>query len=122
MSVVAPPAAIWRPLDVWTQGQLWPWFLGQVNAALAESRATPTSWWRSVDRQRDVGGGIPSQHLVGLAVDVVPDSSAVRDAFRRRGFVVVSEGDHAHVQTYPAGVLDAAGVYRFFGFTPSVLV
>lgn len=62
-----------------------------------------TSWWRSVKRNRAVGGHPKSKHLRGLAVDVVLDSPAAD----KEGFVTdcvglglkaIDEGDHIHVQ------------------------
>ena len=67
-----------------------------------------SSWWRSVEHNRDVGGNAFSQHLLGLAVDTTPTLSANRAqlaaAFRAAGLVAIDEGDHIHVQRYPAGV------------------
>lgn len=67
-----------------------------------------TSWWRSRSHNREVGGVESSQHLLGLAWDV---AGADQDEFARRarmrGLTVVDEGDHVHVQRYPAGVIPA---------------
>ena len=67
-----------------------------------------SSWWRSVEHNRDVGGNAFSQHLLGLAVDTTPTPTANRAelaaAFRAAGLVAIDEGDHIHVQRYPGGV------------------
>jgi len=36
-------------------------------------RCSVTSWWRTADRNREIGGKEGSLHLVGMAVDVVYD-------------------------------------------------
>lgn len=77
-----------------------------------------TSWWRSPGENRRVGGNPDSQHLFGLALDVVPGKPsfklAVSEAssrFMEAGFVTVPAERHLHIQTYPAGVLRNAGVF-----------
>ncbi len=65
-----------------------------------------TSWYRTSDHNREVGGAPYSQHLVGWALDV---AGADQFEFARRaehtGLIVVRERDHVHVQVFPAGVL-----------------
>jgi len=62
-----------------------------------------TSWYRDgVDNLR-VGGDPVSQHLLGLAVDAVVDDPAhLVAAAQAAGLVAVDEGDHVHVQMFPA--------------------
>lgn len=70
--------------------------------------AIPTSWWRSSARNMAVGGATYSQHLLGWAVDWSLDPGRNRDLVRvaeEIGLVGVDEGDHVHVQMYPAGVI-----------------
>lgn len=76
-----------------------------------------TSWFRSPNENRRVGGDPDSQHLVGLAFDVVPGKGtsplAINEAaqiFRRLGFEVVPAAKHIHVQVFPAGVLRQVGI------------
>ena len=76
-----------------------------------------TSWFRSVNENRRAGGHPDSQHLVGLALDVVPGKGtselALNEAaqiFRGFGFIVEPESDHVHVQVFPPGILRPAGV------------
>lgn len=74
-------------------------------------RVTVTSWWRSSEWNREVGGSDTSQHLIGAAFDVVAsDYSRAAAAFRGAGFRTVFEGDHLHVQVWPAGA--ASGLIR----------
>lgn len=69
-----------------------------------------SSWVRTAKRNASVGGSIYSQHLLGLAVDLVPDEPAkipdiMRDA-RRLDLVPIDEWEHKkhiHVQAMKAG-------------------
>jgi len=63
-----------------------------------------TSWWRSRRDNARVAGHPNSQHLTGLALDVLPDRAghAFAQMARAIGLVVVDEGDHFHVQRYLA--------------------
>jgi len=76
-----------------------------------------TSWFRSPNENRRAGGHADSQHLVGLAFDVVPGKGtsplAINEAaqiFQRLGFDVAPAETHVHVQTFPAGVLRQVGI------------
>ncbi len=110
MSLVPPPPEIAFPLAQWIPG-IWPYFVSAANRGLRESGASPTSWYRSPARNDAVGGSRESQHLLGLALDVVGGADTA-GAFRRAGFVVIPEFDHIHAQVYPAGVLAGAGIFR----------
>jgi hypothetical protein len=74
----------------------------------AIERAAPpgtwaSSWWRSASWNASVGGAPDSQHLLGLAVDIGPPTAQLAQRMRLAGFVTIDEGDHLHVQAYPAG-------------------
>ncbi|GAA3999163.1 D-Ala-D-Ala carboxypeptidase family metallohydrolase [Sphingomonas humi] len=70
---------------------------------LLAAYGTPTSAWRSVAHNRQVGGMPNSYHLQGYAIDVqrragVPHL-ALDAALRRAGYVLLEsldEGDHSH--------------------------
>jgi hypothetical protein len=74
-----------------------------------------TSWWRSPSHNREVGGSDDSQHLVGVAFDVMP-LERYRRALVGAGFRVVHEGDHLHAQPWPAGVARTSGLLRSLGW------
>lgn len=88
-------------------------FVNRLDAALAGLDVTATSWWRSQARNDDVGGAQLSQHLLGLAVDLVgPDEVEAMRRLRAAGFVVlrhaVPGGNlHVHAQALPAGIIKA---------------
>jgi len=102
---------------------IWQQWGAAAEAALTEVDAGDvgetivTSWFRSPLENRRVGGDPDSQHLVGLAFDVVPGKGATQLAiseaaqiFQRFGFTVDPTGTHLHVQTFPPGILRPAGV------------
>lgn len=101
---------------------IWPMWAKAVEFALREIDAEGgdtvlTSWHRSPSQNRRVGGHPDSQHLVGLAFDVVPGKGqsllAINEAaqrFAEQGFTVVPEPTHVHVQTFPSGVLREVGI------------
>lgn len=62
-----------------------------------------TSWVRSFDHNRDVGGNDNSLHLWGLAVDVVPDNwdnidEILRD-IKSVGLHYLVHKGHIHIQS-----------------------
>lgn len=106
MSVLAPPY-------IFHQGAH-DFFVSTVNRAAAGLDVELTSYWRSVEQNRLVGGSGWSQHLVGWAVDVVgPDENLFAERVRSAGLIPVLEIDHTHVQLAPAGFLEAL-FNRFF--------
>jgi hypothetical protein len=67
-----------------------------------------TSWGRSRARNAAVGGKPRSQHLVWTAADFAGPTWAKDEARRRArslGLIAFDEGDHLHVQLFPAGVI-----------------
>lgn len=77
-------------------------FHAKVDALHQEFQFSETSGWRTVKRNKAVGGDKNSKHLRGLAVDCVLDSAKDAPAFKKRvkakGLVWLDEGDHIHVQ------------------------
>jgi len=69
---------------------------------------TVTSFQRTPDHNRSVGGHPGSQHLVGTAIDLVPTPGAGHEdllmELRRINLVVLDRGTHLHVQLFPASV------------------
>jgi hypothetical protein len=77
-----------------------------------------TSLTRSPADNQRVGGVPNSQHMRGTAGDfVVPDAQkgAFRQAMQARGFEVIDEGDHMHVELPPGSQTAQAGR---LGYTP----
>lgn len=71
-----------------------------------------TSFVRSRAHNAAVGGVSDSQHLLGTAADLVPTGGTMDDlaaAAAQSGLFgyVLPEGDHVHVQLYPAGMIPA---------------
>lgn len=102
----------------------WARWLGAADSALREiaddagGDTIITSWFRSPIHNQEVSGNPDSQHLVGLALDVVPGKPSLRFAideaaarFTEAGFVAVPFTTHLHIQTFPAGLLRRVGVF-----------
>jgi len=117
-----PPVEIVRFWETILPG-FWRVWIGAAEAALREidndagGDTVITSWFRSPAENRRVGGDPDSQHLVGLALDIVPGKPAIllavaeaSDKFEQVGFLVLPTRTHLHIQTFPAGVLREAGV------------
>lgn len=105
-----PPDALYEPLRRWIDE-----FVLLVRAALTMytrrgGRVALTSWWRDIGDNARAGGHSHSQHLLGLALDVVPlapgTPAQLAAAARAAGLVAIVEGDHVHLQKSPAGVWD----------------
>lgn len=89
-------------------------FVSRVVTGMAGERWTVSSWWRSVTHNANVGGAngptVWSQHLVGLAADLVGDPERYDTWVRRlraQGLIAVNEHSHVHVQLLQRGVLRA---------------
>ena len=91
-------------------GSLWaqPSYSGPVSEfaeVVAEVRScipfSVTSWFRSDSRNEAVGGAEYSQHLEGLAVDIVLDHEEDKRTLMRKfseyNYYVIDEGDHIHI-------------------------
>lgn len=107
-----PPAAWWRHPQL---GPLLYDFATRANAAALEYQRTTwpqapvylTSWYRDGRANAAAGGAQFSQHLVGLAGDLVAaDQARLVRYLRGHGLHAIAEGDHVHVQYWPAGTLE----------------
>jgi len=107
MPITAPPPEIASQF-----GNVYRYLLPRLN--FLEQLAVPllgfpTSWWRSLVRNQQVGGDTRSQHLFGFAADWGGMQAGERDTFVRTaraiGLVAVDEGDHVHVQTFHRGAI-----------------
>jgi len=112
----APPLSIVQGLERLSPG-FWSAWSNAVGAAYRRAPFQLTSWYRSPSYNRQVGGADDSQHLLGVAFDVVPASWAVQSALSSSGFIVVNEGDHVHAQPWPAGTARSSGLLRYFGLS-----
>lgn len=76
-------------------------FAEHVNDYCDAFSGSVTSWKRTVEHNRAVGGVQRSAHLAGLAVDVVYDGSSPGGEadvwLEQRGLKRIEEGDHDHV-------------------------
>ena len=72
-----------------------------------DHRCSVTSWIRTEARNKVVGGVADSFHVMGLAVDIVPDDynsetvEAIRQDCVRLGVQMIDEGNHLHIE--PSG-------------------
>lgn len=61
-----------------------------------------TSWIRTPNRNRKVGGHERSNHIVGFGADLVPDDPAAKAALvaaaRKLNLDAIDEGDHVHIE------------------------
>ena len=84
---------------------LWAWWLAGQPPVQA------TSYIRTPDENRRVGGAPDSQHLIGTALDVVGPTDLLERFAGQLGLVVVDEGSHVHFQLFPAGVARQIGLF-----------
>ena len=78
-------------------------FVQAVDRYRILTNASATSWFRTADRNKAVGGVERSPHLTGLGVDVVYDADTEDPKTRvLTGFIlglkVISKEDHDHIQ------------------------
>lgn len=80
-------------------------FQQRALRAMAMVPSRGTSYLRTIGHNAEVGGVADSQHLIGLALDLVPLSGATTSqlaaAIQRSGLVAIDEGDHVHAQLIP---------------------
>ncbi len=73
-----------------------------------------TSWYRDEVTNRRVGGAPDSQHLLGLALDLIGKELDLRQLVlqvRAVGVIAVREPRHVHLQALPAGVARHVGIF-----------
>ena len=93
-------------------------FLNGVGRGLVSThdfqKLRASSWWRDRETNIRVGGQPDSQHLLGLALDIV-GPTAVRVALaielRGLGLTAIDELSHLHVQLLAAGQARAEGLF-----------
>ena len=81
-------------------------FLGRLGSTEVGPSLRLSSWYRDAETNRRVGGHPRSQHLLGLALDVVGDRIellAFLEQVRLVGLIGIDEESHVHVQYFPAG-------------------
>lgn len=118
MSLSRPPRRVVEGVELFAPG-FWDAFIWHINDSASKIPAptTATSWFRNESENQRVGGAQDSQHLVGAAVDLVNERAGqLSSELAGRGFVVVNEGDHLHVQAWPAGLIRTVGLLDFLGY------
>ena len=71
--------------------------------ALTIPGASVTSWWRSWFKNQNLEGSATfSAHLLGWAVDLVPNTPEVEAAARERYPYVFPESEHIHAAVFKA--------------------
>jgi len=95
-------ASAWRPVIFE--------FIRRVARSLQPGQKI-SSWYRDPLTNQREGGAPQSQHLFGLALDVVgPGQRLTQSIARDAQLIAVQEFDHLHIQLLPAGVLQRIGV------------
>jgi len=79
----------------------WLAFLAELDAYVATPHVT--SWWRTEEHNKEVGGLPNSKHLTGDAIDVTwvgdaPDPGMLQTYSASAGVRIVREGTHEHFQ------------------------
>lgn len=106
----------WPPYEVIVRS--WPFIyhfwndLGRLGGELAHRQipVNATSYYRDPESNRRANGHPSSQHLAGLAVDVVGDLEAITEIARTLGMQVVRYRTHVHIQYFPPGVAGTLGL------------
>ncbi len=75
-----------------------------------------SSWWRDPVTNRRVGGHPQSQHLLGLAIDLVGEERELGEIIRQvrefsLGIEAIRQTSHVHIQWLPAGQAAATGLF-----------
>jgi hypothetical protein len=77
-------------------------FAAMVIHLCALYQCSVTSWIRTQERNRKVGGHQKSTHLVGFGADLVPDDMDAKPALvaaaRLLGLDAVDESHHVHIE------------------------
>jgi len=95
-------ASAWRPVIFE--------FIRRVARSLQPGQKI-SSWYRTPAQNQAEGGMPTSQHLFGLALDIVgPGQQLTQSIARDAQLIAVQEFDHLHIQLLPAGVLERIGV------------
>lgn len=105
MPLLPPPQSLIRELTPLLRS-----FLLRLADTPIDRSTRVTSWYRSPLQNLEVGGAPESQHLAGLAIDVVNLPPGALRVLANAGLVVVPFASHVHVQLGPAGFLRAQGL------------
>jgi len=84
-----------------------------INVAQVVPGLSVSSWFRTPDQNRRVGGSPESQHLFALGLDITGSQDSLRQVIfvaRGLGLEAFAEPDHVHLQLFPKGALSRAGV------------
>mgnify|MGYP005815357511 CR=1 FL=1 len=79
-------------------------FADSLRAYCGWSRASVTSYVRSPERNKLVGGAVDSRHLIALAADVsyhpnvAPRLATAKRQALKLGMTLIREDDHDHLQ------------------------
>ncbi len=111
MSVRIPPERIIRALI-----QELVAFLTALQGLRVGPSIRISSWWRDPVTNRRVGGHPQSQHLLGLAIDLVGEERELGEILRQTldfplGIQAIRETSHVHIQWLPAGQAAAIGLF-----------
>lgn len=116
MSLEFPPNQI-SSVIAWVAPRFWGQFFSELTGSVTPNTRA-SSWWRSQEKNLEVGGNRDSQHLIATAIDLVGPEAEKRQIIAdltNFGWVVVDEGDHLHAQAWPAGLARSIGLLDFLG-------